>query len=89
MIDIWFRQDIDAVFKEHKRVVVSDEGGKGKFLVETLHGCVVIEAGNELEELHARYEAEKNYADKPVVFYATMGQDRLCYLWNTQRPVVL
>lgn len=50
MIDIWFRQDIDAVFKEHKRVVVSDEGGKGKFLVETLHGCVVIEAGNELEE---------------------------------------
>jgi hypothetical protein len=80
MIDIWFRQDIDAVFKEHKRVVVSDKGGKGKFLVDTLHDCVVIEAGNKLEELHARYEAEKNYADKPVVFYATMGQDQLCYL---------
>jgi hypothetical protein len=80
MIDKWFRQDIDAVIKEHKRVVVSDKGGNGRFLVETLHDCIVIEAGNKLEELHARYEAEKNYADKPVVFYATMGQDRLCYL---------
>ena len=80
MIDKWFRQDIDALFKEHKRVVVSDKGGNGRFLVDMLHDCNVIEAANELEELHARYEAEKNYADKPVVFYATMGQDKLCYL---------
>ena len=80
MIDKWFRQDIDALFKEHKRVVVSDKGGNGRFLVDTLHDCNVIEADNELEELHARYEAEKNYAGKPVVFYATMGQDKLCYL---------
>lgn len=80
MIDKWFRQDIDALFKEHKRVVVSDKGGNGRFLVDTLHDCNVIEAGNELEELHARYDAEKKYADKPVVFYATMGQDQLCYL---------
>lgn len=80
MIDKWFRQDIEALFKEHKRVVVSDKGGNGRFLVDTLHDCNVIEAGNELEELHARYDAEKNYADKPVVFYATMGQDKLCYL---------
>lgn len=80
MIDKWFRQDIEAPFKEHKRVVVTDKGGNGRFLVNTLHDCIVIEAGNELEELHARYDAEKNYAGKPVVFYATMGQDRLCYL---------
>lgn len=80
MIDKWFRQDIDALFKEHKRVVVSDKGGNGRFLVDTLHDYNVIEAGSELEELHARYDAEKNYADKPVVFYATMGQDKLCYL---------
>lgn len=80
MIDQWFKQDIDEVFKEHKRVVVSDKGGNGRFLIDTLHDCVIIEARNELEELHARYDAEKNYASNPVVFYATMGQDKLCYL---------
>ena len=61
-------------------MVVTDKGGKGRFLVNMLHDCIVIEAGNELEELHARYDAEKNYAGKSVVFYATMGKDRLCYL---------
>lgn len=49
MIDKWFRQDIEAPFKEHKRVVVTDKGGNGRFLVNTLHDCIVIEAGNELE----------------------------------------
>ena len=52
MIDQWFKQDIDEVFKEHKRVVVSDKGGNGRFLIDTLHDCVIIEERNELEELN-------------------------------------
>lgn len=80
MIDIWFKQDIDNVLKEHTRIVVTDSGGNGKFLVDTLHDYNILQASNELEELHVRYIAEKKYEDKPVVFYATMGQDKLCYL---------
>ena len=89
MIDKWFRQDIEAPFKEHKRVVVTDKGGNGRFLVNMLHDCIVIEAGNELEELHARYDAEKNYAGKSVVFMQLWGKIGYAIFWNTQRPVVL
>lgn len=80
MIDQWFKQDIDDVLKEHTRIVVTDKGGNGKFLVDNLHNYNVLKAGDELEELHARYTAEKEYADKPVVFYATIGKDKLRYL---------
>lgn len=81
MIVKWFKQDIDDLLKEHTRVVITDKGGNGRFLVDELHtGYNVLKADNELEELYARYKAEKEYSDKPVIFYATMGKGKLRYL---------
>lgn len=83
MIDQWFKQDIDEILGEHTRMVVTDKGGNGQFLVDSLHtGYTVITAGNDTEELHARYIAEKDDADKNVVFYFTQGKDNLRFLYE-------
>lgn len=80
MIITWVKEIIESVLKQHKRVVVTGTAGICKDLIEALHGYKVLFANNKLEELYARYIAERYYPNSPVVFYVTMGQNKLVYL---------
>lgn len=81
MIEQWFKQDIEAILAKGRRAVVCDACGDGAFLIEGLKGVeVVLTADTPIKEIQCRYEAEKHYADKNVVFYAMMPADNLSFL---------
>lgn len=82
MIDRWFKNDINKVLAVHDRVVVTDALGEGRFLLAYLPSDVtVINTGNtEIDEIKARYKAEKEYIGKKVVFYKQNTPDSLCFL---------
>lgn len=82
MIDIWFQNDINKVLSVHNRVVVTDALGEGRFLLNYLPSDVtVINTGiTEIDEIKARYKAEKDYIGKKVVFYKQDTPDSLCFL---------
>lgn len=82
MIDRWFQNDINKVLAVHDRVVVTDALGEGRFLLDYLPlDVVVINTGNEeIDEIEARYKAEKDCIDKKVVFYKQNTPDSLCFL---------
>lgn len=82
MIDKWFQNDISKVLAVHDRVVVTDALGEGRFLLDYLPSdVVVINTGNEeIDEIEARYKAEKDCVDKKVVFYKQNTPDSLCFL---------
>ena len=82
MIDRWFQNDINKVLAVHGRVVVTDALGEGRFLLDYLPSdVVVINTGNEeIDEIEARYRAEKDCVGKKVVFYKQNTPDSLCFL---------
>ena len=82
MIDKWFQNDINKVLAVHDRVVVIDALGEGRFLLDYLPlDVVVINTGNEeIDEIEARYKAEKDCIGKKVVFYKQNTPDSLCFL---------
>lgn len=82
MIDIWFQNDINKVLSVHNRVVVTDALGEGRFLLNYLPSDVtVINTGiTKIDEIKARYKAEKDYIGKKVIFYKQDTPDSLCFL---------
>ena len=82
MIDKWFQNDINKVLAVHDRVVVTDALGEGGFLLDYLPSdVVVINTGNrEIDEIEARYKAEKDCIGKKVAFYKQNTPDSLCFL---------
>lgn len=82
MIDKWFQNDINKVLAVHDRVVVTDALEEGRFLLDYLPSdVVVINTGNEeIDEIEARYKAEKDCIGKKVVFYKQNTPDSLCFL---------
>lgn len=59
MIDKWFAKDIEDIFKKHKIAVVVDESKNASFLLSTLHDIKIVEVYNEIDEIKAKYEIEK------------------------------
>lgn len=81
MIEQWFKQDIEALLTHGKRTVVCDANGSGAFLMNALQPDIIIMmVHNELEELEARYLAEKDHRDERVVFYTSMPRSAIKYL---------
>lgn len=81
MIEQWFKQDIESHLVKGKRAVVCDANGDGAFLLGRLKQvATVFVVSKPIEEIQYRYEAEKHYTDKNVVFYATMPKSQLTFL---------
>lgn len=81
MIDKWFNQEVSSMLAEHQRIVITDKRGEGNFMLNYLPSeLTILSAVDPLEELQARYRAEKDFSDKPVVFHTTMGKDGMKYL---------
>ena len=81
MIGIWFKEDIERILAEHRYVVVTDANGEGGFLLKYLPEDIKqIPISNEYSEIEAKYLAESEYADSPVLFYARKKAVQLTFL---------
>lgn len=60
MIDNWFKNDMQNIYKQHTVAVFIDESGDAQFLLKTIEGEYTIhQVNSELEELHIKYLIEK------------------------------
>ncbi|WP_138994216.1 hypothetical protein [Larkinella sp. C7] len=82
MIETWLYQDIKKTFdRGYTRFVLSDLHGEASYLLSQLpKNWTVLEAHSELDELHAKYLAETEHADTPVVFYTRIPVEKLTFL---------
>lgn len=81
MIDTWFIDDIRSKLDSHRRIVITDVHGDGKFMLSFLPNRYhIIEVPDVSKEIPARILAEKEYADKTVVFYTRIHQQQLTSL---------
>ena len=82
MIETWLHQDIKKTFdRGYPRFVLSDLHGEASYLLSQFpKNWTVLEAHTELDELHAKYLAETEHADTPVVFYTRIPIEKLTFL---------
>lgn len=81
MIGSWFKEDIERILAEHRYVVVIDANGEGGFLLKYLPADIKqIPISNEYSEIEAKYLAESEYADSPILFYAKKKAGQLTFL---------
>lgn len=81
MIGIWFKEDIERILAEHRYVVVTDANGEGGFLLKYLPEDIrQIPISNEYSEIEAKYLAESEYAESPILFYAKKKAAQLTFL---------
>ncbi|MBR0492950.1 MAG: PglZ domain-containing protein [Muribaculaceae bacterium] len=81
MIGFWFKEDVERILAEHRYVVVTDANGEGDFLLKYLPEDIKqIPISNEYSEIEAKYLAESEYADSPVLFYARKKAVQLTFL---------
>ena len=81
MIDKWFAEDIENIFKEKDRIVISSEGENSQFL-ETLipDQFPVLKTGNEIDELKVKYTIEKDFPDKKVIIFTSTPRENLKFI---------
>ena len=92
MIDKWILQDIENLITKRNRLVIIDPDFQFQFLFPIIQeaGYTILKTDPELtaqwqtvkEELYMRHEAESNYPNSPVVFYATRPLSRLSFLFD-------
>ncbi len=92
MTDKWFLEEVTSKVSKRKRLVIIDPEGLCKFLVESLSedNFVILKTDKALknewetvkEELFIRYQAETEYKDQSVIFYAQREIDKLSFLFD-------
>ncbi len=81
MIDKWFTQEIDNILKEKDRIVISAQDENAGFFYDLIPAKYkIFKTGNEIEELKAKYETEKNFADKKVVIFTRTPREKLRFI---------
>jgi len=82
MIDTWFKKDLEKIYASHSIVVFTDESKEAGFLLDVVKdSCTIYHTHNELEELKAKYEIEKQ-ADSltRTLIYTTKAKDKLKFI---------
>ncbi|MFA5455769.1 MAG: hypothetical protein WC272_10690 [Sulfurimonas sp.] len=81
MIDKWFRKDIDEKLKKHNIVVIIDESKNAFFLLGTLEDIEVFEIYDEMDEIRAKYEIEKQKETKKhFIIYTQTPKENLKFV---------
>jgi len=81
MIDKWFAKDIDDIFKKYKIAVVVDESKNASFLLSTLHDIKIVEVYNEIDEIKAKYQIEKQKdAIEHFLIYTQIPKEKLKFV---------
>ena len=92
MTEQWLIQDIKKLMQHRNKVVLLDPTNQCSFVLPILqqNQISVLQTDNtitekwqrEKEELMLRHEAETAYKDKPLIFYVTLPQDKLSFLFD-------
>tara|TARA_R110002050_G_scaffold158381_5_gene287681 strand:+ start:2150 stop:4381 length:2232 start_codon:yes stop_codon:yes gene_type:complete len=82
MIDKWFNNDIDRIYKSNDVAVLIDESSEANFLINTIaEGIIILQTSNEIEELKAKYEIEKNHGNgKKYLIYTSTARAQLKFV---------
>jgi hypothetical protein len=81
MIEQWFNDDLQKVWKDHRYIVVTDAKGEGEFLLQYLPATArLLTTHDDWSELEARYQAESTYAQDRIVFYTRRKATALTYI---------
>jgi len=82
MIDKWFKDDLNEIYKKHSVVVFIDESGTAEFILDTIDDKYqIFNAHNEIEELYAKYQIEKNRSDDTkFLVYTQIPKNKLKFL---------
>ncbi|WP_207689218.1 PglZ domain-containing protein [Desulfonema limicola] len=81
MIDKWFTQDIEKILKEKNRIVISAPDKNAGFLLKLIpEKYPVFQTGNEIQELKAKYEIEKNYPDKKIIIFTDTPREKMKFI---------
>jgi len=81
MIDNWFKNDIEKILKTNKIAVLIDESKQAEFLLDTIKNQYKIyRSSNDLEELHVKYQIEKNDTAEKCIIYTQLPKDKLTFV---------
>ena len=82
MIDTWFKKDLEKIYASHSIVVFTDESNEAGFLLDVVkESCTIYHTHNDMDELKAKYEIEKQ-ADSltRTLIYTTNSKDKLKFI---------
>ncbi|HBY56384.1 MAG TPA: hypothetical protein DEG96_00730 [Candidatus Atribacteria bacterium] len=83
MLDKWFLEEIEKKIQNTDRLVIIDESGKADFLfytLKTVRVSKIFHIADEIEELNAKYEIEKNYSGEKVLIITNRPLDKLKFI---------
>ena len=82
MIDNWFNSDIEKIHVSNDIVVFIDGSKEARFLADTVDKSIkILETSNEIEELNAKFEIEKNVGNgTKYLIYTWVPKDRLKFI---------
>jgi len=83
MLDKWFLEEIEKKIQNTDRMVIIDQSGEADFLFNTLKKVQVsqiFQVSEEIEELNAKYEIEKNYSGEKVLIITNRPLDKLKFI---------
>ncbi len=81
MLDKWFQEGIDAILQKKNRMVITVEDKNAGFLYELIPDKYKIyQTGDDIEELRAKYEIEKNQHDQKVVIFTHRPRAKLKFI---------
>lgn len=82
MIDIWFKDYLQDIYKQHTVAVFIDESGDAEFLLRAVKDEYIIQQANsELEELHVKYLIEKaQLSHKRFLIYTRSKKKELKFI---------
>ncbi|MBD0402934.1 PglZ domain-containing protein [Flammeovirga sp. EKP202] len=82
MIDNWFKEDIEYIYKSHNIAVIIDQSREGQFLIDLIkENYTFYLIKDELDDLKAKYEIEKNKKQsKKFLIYTHLPKDKLRFL---------
>jgi len=78
MLDKWFKEDINELFKKSNKVVLVDLDKNYDFLVDTLKDepdIIVFKVDDFLSDLEVKYKTEKEYSDSKVLIHTYLKTD--------------
>jgi len=82
MIDKWFKEDLEGIFKNHHVAVFIDESADAEFLLQTVKNDYILHiVDSKIEELHIKYLIEqKQPTQEKFLIYTHIKKDNLKFI---------
>ena len=81
MIDKWFKTDIEKILNQNNIAVLIDQSAEAEFLLDSLsEKYKIYRSTNELDELHIKYQIEKNERKEKCIIYTQIAKLELSFI---------